>query len=220
MSDYLTAVTVATERVIADDKKGQVPNTPEEFAKIYLNSQTRVDMVKEYEELMADEELRRKRTEEFKESVQIEKQKRVGQNSVYTTTLWTQIAAATRRQYALTWNDKSSLGIKYGGLIIQAVILGSLFYKLSDDSNGLFTKSGVLFLIILVNALLGLGEVVSSFRGRAILAKHKSMALYRPAALILAQVVSCRVEIVSLRYLGTNASFNRLSTFQSFLDKL
>jgi ATP-binding cassette subfamily G (WHITE) protein 2 (SNQ2) len=44
-------------------------------------------------------------------------------------------------------------------------------------------------LILLVNSLLGLGEVVNSFKGRTILAKHKSMALYRPSALVLAQVM-------------------------------
>jgi hypothetical protein len=44
-------------------------------------------------------------------------------------------------------------------------------------------------LILLVNSLLGLGEVVNSFKGRTILAKHKAMALYRPSALVLAQVM-------------------------------
>ena len=58
-----------------------------------------------------------------------------------------------------------------------------------SQTNGLFGKAGVLFLILLVNSLLGLGEVVNSFKGRTILAKHKSMALYRPSALVLAQVM-------------------------------
>lgn len=112
--------------------------------------------------------------------------------------------------------------------MVQALILGSLFYMIPQNTNGLFTKAGyvmvrsavfglvltrschhsILFLILLVNSLLGLGEVVSSFKGRSILAKHKSLALYRPTALILAQVmvdipvvagqvVSCACEFAS-----------------------
>lgn len=110
LSDYLTAVTVATERVIADGKKGEVPNTAEEFARVYMNSQVRANAVKEYEEFVADEETRRARTEEFKESFVIQKNKHVSPKSLYTTTIFTQVAAATKRQYALTWNDKASLG--------------------------------------------------------------------------------------------------------------
>jgi ATP-binding cassette subfamily G (WHITE) protein 2 (SNQ2) len=47
-----------------------------------------------------------------------------------------------------------------------------------------------IFFILLFNALLGMTEVTTSFSGRAILAKHKSFALYRPAAVVLAQVLA------------------------------
>lgn len=189
LSDFLTAVTVATERVVAEDKKGQVPNTPEEFAALFKRSDVNQRMLQELEEFMSDEETLRTRTEDLQKNVEIEKSKRAGKKGPYTTTLWTQVASATRRQYALTWNDKASLGIKQGGMLAQSVILGSLFYMLDRTTNGLFGKAGVLFLTLLVNALLGLGEVVNSFKGRTILAKHKAMALYRPSALILAQVM-------------------------------
>jgi ATP-binding cassette subfamily G (WHITE) protein 2 (SNQ2) len=204
LSDYLTAVTVATERVVADDKKGQVPDTPEEFARAFRESDLSRRMMEEYDALIKDEETRRVRTQDFQENVRIEKAKGSGKKSPYTTTLWTQVLSATRRQYALTWNDKASLAIKQGGCLIQSLILGSLFYMLAGDTTGLFGKAGVLFLILLVNALLGLGEVVNSFKGRTILAKHKSMALYRPSALILAQImvdlpiVACQVTVFIL----------------------
>lgn len=198
LSDFLTAVTVATERVIKDGQKGSVPNTPEEFSKVYLDSEINQRMVAEYDALMADEETRKVRTADFEENVKIEKSKRAGKKGPYTTTLWTQVLSATRRQYALTWNDKASLFIKQGGCLIQSLILGSLFYMLPSSTSGLFGKAGVLFLILLVNALLGLGEVVNSFKGRTILAKHKSMALYRPSALILAQVM-VDIPIVALQ---------------------
>lgn len=88
------------------------------------------------------------------------------------------------------WNDKGSIAIKQGSCITQSIILGSLFYNLPPNTSGLFTRGGALFFILLFNALLGMSEVTSSFDGRAILAKHKSFAMYRPSALILAQGMS------------------------------
>lgn len=142
ISDYLTAVTVATERVVKDEMKGQVCNTPEEFALAYRQSDIRAKMVKEYEDLMAEEEMRRTRTEDFKKNVQVEKSKRAGKRGPYTTTLFTQIMSATKRQYALTRNDKASFIIKQGGCAFQSIILGSLFYMLPATTAGLFGKSG------------------------------------------------------------------------------
>jgi ATP-binding cassette subfamily G (WHITE) protein 2 (SNQ2) len=130
LSDFLTAVTVATERVVRDEKKDQVPNSPAEFAALFKRSDIHARMMKEYEEVAHDEQTLRTRTEEFEESVRVEKAKHSGKKGPYTTTLWTQVSSATRRQYALTWNDKASLGIKQGGMLFQSVILGSLFYML------------------------------------------------------------------------------------------
>lgn len=47
-----------------------------------------------------------------------------------------------------------------------------------------------IYFILLFNALLSLSEVTSSFNGRSILAKHKSFAMYRPSAVVLAQVLA------------------------------
>lgn len=43
--------------------------------------------------------------------------------------------------------------IKQGTSIAQSIILGSLFYNLPENTNGLFTRAGVLFFICLWNAL-------------------------------------------------------------------
>ncbi|KAG5753808.1 hypothetical protein H9Q70_003571 [Fusarium xylarioides] len=59
-----------------------------------------------------------------------------------------------------------------------------------QSSAGLFLKGGALFFSILYNSLLALSEVTDSFTGRPILAKHRSFALYDPAAFCVAQVVA------------------------------
>lgn len=44
------------------------------------------------------------------------------------------------------------------GILFQGLIVGSLFFQLPDTTNGAFTRGGVLFFILLFNALLALGK--------------------------------------------------------------
>lgn len=85
--------------------------------------------------------------------------------------------------------DKQSLGGKWGGILFQALIVGSLFYNLPATSLGVFLRGGVLFFILLFNALLALAELTAAFESRSILLKHKSFQFYRPAAYAIAQTV-------------------------------
>ena len=71
-----------------------------------------------------------------------------------------------------------------------ALVSGSLFYAAPNNSGGLFVKSGALFLALLFNSLQAMSEVTDSFSGRPVLAKHKSFALYHPAAFCLAQIAA------------------------------
>lgn len=72
-------------------------------------------------------------------------------------------------------------------------------------------------------------EVTSSFSGRAILAKHKSFAMYRPSAVVLAQVLAdfpiliAQVCILVLCpdgsvCIGANMCFPGLEIFRSLLS--
>ena len=102
----------------------------------------------------------------------------------------TQVRAAITRQYQILWGDKASFIIKQASTIMQALISGSLFYNAPNNSAGLFVKSGALFFALLFNSLLSMSEVTDSFTGRPILAKHKSFALYHPAAFCIAQIAA------------------------------
>ena len=74
--------------------------------------------------------------------------------------------------------------------IIQALTSGSLFYDAPNNSSGIFIKSGAIFVALLFNSLLSQSEVTDSFTGRPVLAKHKSFALYHPAAFCLSQIIT------------------------------
>ena len=124
----------------------------------------------------------------------------------YTLPYHKQVAACTHRQFLVMFGDKQSLFGKWGGILFQALIVGSLFYNMPNTSAGVFTRGGVIFFLVssflmpnfprslmgiqlLFNALLALAELTSAFSSRPILLKHKSFSFYRPSAFAIAQVV-------------------------------
>ncbi|KAF5005412.1 hypothetical protein FDECE_8133 [Fusarium decemcellulare] len=187
--DFLTGVTVPHERVIAPGYEETFPRTADAVRDAYHTSAIYPKMLEEARMYPTTQEAA-DNTAVFKEMVAREKHKGVSAKSPVTADFFTQVKTATIRQYQIMWGDKATLFMKQGATLIQALLGGSLFYSAPDNSAGLFLKGGALFFSILYNALIALSEVTDSFTGRPILAKHRSFALYNPAAVVIAQVVA------------------------------
>ncbi|KAJ3527075.1 hypothetical protein NM208_g2742 [Fusarium decemcellulare] len=187
--DFLTGVTVPHERVIAPGYEETFPRTADAVRDAYHTSAIYPKMLEEARAYPTTQEAA-DNTAVFKEMVAREKHKGVSAKSPVTADFFTQVKTATIRQYQIMWGDKATLFMKQGATLIQALLGGSLFYSAPDNSAGLFLKGGALFFSILYNALIALSEVTDSFTGRPILAKHRSFALYNPAAVVIAQVVA------------------------------
>ncbi|EHY55704.1 hypothetical protein HRR83_007920 [Exophiala dermatitidis] len=188
IADFLTGVTVPTERQIRPGYENRFPRNADELLHYYEKSHMYERMTAEYEYPSSPEA--EENTKAFQEAVAFEKDKQLNQNSPLTTGFLTQIKACVIRQYQIIWGDKATFIIKQASTIAQALIAGSLFYNAPDNSAGLFIKGGALFFGLLFNSLLAMSEVTDSFLGRPILAKHKSFAFYHPAAFCLAQIAA------------------------------
>lgn len=187
--DFLTGVTVPTERVIAPGYEHMFPRTVDEVRAAYDLSDTKPKMMAECQSYATSDEAV-ENTAVFKEMVAREKHRGVPKRSPVTADFITQVKAAVSRQYQIMRGDKSTLIMKQAATLVQSLLGGSLFYSAPANSAGLFLKGGALFFSILYNALIALSEVTDSFTGRPILAKHRSFALYHPAAICIAQVVA------------------------------
>jgi ABC-type multidrug transport system permease subunit len=129
----------------------------------------------------------RETTRLFQQGVAAEKH---SSSSPQTVSFPMQVSACVARQYQIVWGDKATFIVKQLFTIMQALIMGSLFYNAPEDSSGLFVKSGALFFSLLYNALLSMTEVTSSFSGRPILIKHKLFGFFHPAAFCIAQITA------------------------------
>lgn len=110
IADFLTSVTVLTERIVRPGWEAKAPSTPQEFESHYQNSLIYKDQIN----AIVEPEQLKYETEDLDLAVISEKRKRhVPRNrSVYTANLWDQIGACITRQFQIMWGDKFSLYVK------------------------------------------------------------------------------------------------------------
>ncbi|KAJ5151295.1 ABC multidrug transporter atrF [Penicillium canariense] len=188
VADFLTGVTVPTERRIREGYENRFPRNKDTLRQAYEKSSIYTNMVSEYD--YPNSEAARECTRDFKEGVAFETSQHLPKNSPLTVSFTEQVKACIARQYQIIWGDKATFIIKQVATLMQALIAGSLFYSAPDNSGGLFVKSGALFFSLLYNSLLAMSEVTDSFEGRPVLVKHKSFAMFHPAAFCIAQIAA------------------------------
>ncbi|WWC85443.1 uncharacterized protein L201_000306 [Kwoniella dendrophila CBS 6074] len=187
-ADFLTSVTATNERQIKEGHKGKVPTSPADFSKLYQDSELAKKMRKELDDHLADEK-KSHETRETQDALQKEKHKLAPKKRSEKVDYITQVRAALIRDYQMRWGDQWTLWARQATTLIQALLVGSLFYMVSDTTGGLFLRGGAIFLTLLYPSLISLSETTAAFSGRAVLAKHKAFSLYRPSAVLVAQTI-------------------------------
>jgi ABC-type multidrug transport system permease subunit len=188
VADYLTGVTVPTERQILPRHENTFPRNADSLRDVYEKSPIYSKMIAEYSFPTSEEA--KEKTKLFQEAVAIDKYPKLTAKSPYTVSFTEQVKACVIRQYQIVLGDKASFVIKQVATLVQALIAGSLFYNAPDNTGGLFIKSGALYFSLLYNSLTAMSEVTDSFTGRPVLVKHKHFAYFHPAAFCLAQIAA------------------------------
>jgi ABC-type multidrug transport system permease subunit len=188
VADFLTGVTVPTERQISPGHELTFPRNADMVKAEYEKSPIFPEMQAEYDYPLTEEAT--ENTLLFQQGVEAEKHSQLSKSSPLTVSFGMQVKANVLRQYQIVWGDKVTFIVKQVFTIMQALVMGSLFYNAPENSGGLFIKSGALFFSLLYNSLLSMTEVTDSFSGRPILVKHRFFALHHPAAFCIAQIAA------------------------------
>ncbi|KAM0456707.1 hypothetical protein ACHAPV_004973 [Trichoderma viride] len=224
IGDFLTGVTVPTERKIQPGFENTFPRNADAILAEYERSPIRSSMASEYD--YPNSQDARDRTESFKESIAFERNKHLPSNTVLTTSFMAQLKACTRRQYQILWGEKSTFLIKQVLSLAMSLIAGACFYNSPNTSAGLFTKGGAVFFSLLYNCIVAMSEVTESFKGRPVLVKHKSFGFYHPSAFCLAQITAdipvlllqCTIFTVVIYWMtGLKATASAFFTFWAIL---
>ncbi|PYI14241.1 ABC transporter [Aspergillus violaceofuscus CBS 115571] len=177
--DFLTSVSDPFARRVKQGWEDRIPRSGEDFQRAYRRSDIFKAAQKDIEDFEHEVEVNREEQELAREKLK----------KNYTVSFYKQIIILTQRQFLIMYGDKQTLIGKWAMLTFQALIVGSLFYDLPQTSAGVFTRGGVLFFVLLFNALLAMAELTAFFSSRPIMLKHKTFSFYRPSAFALAQVV-------------------------------
>ncbi|WWD19932.1 hypothetical protein CI109_104404 [Kwoniella shandongensis] len=188
-ADYLTAVTATNERKIKEGHEGKVPTAPVEFAEIYAKSDMAKRMREELDAHLKDTASLDRKTKEAQDVIQQQKSKGAIKGRPEKVDYFTQVKAALIRDYQQRWGDQWTLWARQGTTVVQALIVGSIFYSAPKSTGGIFLRGGTLFLSLLFPSLISLAETTAAFSGRAVSAKHKAFSMYRPSAVALAQTI-------------------------------
>jgi ABC-type multidrug transport system ATPase subunit len=124
-ADFLTGVTVPTERVIKEGYNHRFPRTADEIRTAYDRSAIKARMLAECEYPKSSEAIQN--TAKFKEMEAKDKHKHLPNNTTVTASFLTQVQVAVKRQFKILWGDKSTLIVKQASTVVQALIAGSLF---------------------------------------------------------------------------------------------
>lgn len=110
IADYLTGVTVPTERRIRPGYESRFPRNADMLQAEYEKSSIHAEMVSEYD--YPDTPIARERTEDFKGAIAYEKDKKLPKSSPFTTNFIHQVQTCIQRQYQILWGDKATFIIK------------------------------------------------------------------------------------------------------------
>lgn len=160
-ADFLTAVTDPSERQFRAGYEDRAPKTPTELEEAFRKSEAYQRVLNEIEQY--EEDLKRSGyndAKEFEGAVRESKSKTVRKKSPYTVSFIRQVLACTRREFWLTWGDKTTLYTKFFIILANGFIVGSLFYGQPLDSAGAFTRGGSAFFSILFLGWLQLSELM------------------------------------------------------------
>lgn len=121
--DFLTSVSDPNARRIKKGWENRIPRTAEEFQAAYRRS----DVLKTTKADIEDFENELRETKAEREAA---REQMTTKN--YTVSFWKQIMILTHRQFLVMFGDRAALIGKWGIIVFQALIIGSLFYNLPD----------------------------------------------------------------------------------------
>lgn len=193
VADFLTSVSVPTERQIKPGFESQVPQSADDFAARFRASAafqrssemaipvTDASLVQEVHDLKHVRTLEKNRSWSSWFS---------RKESPYHVSLGRQIMACTKRQFQIIWGDRLTLTLNICSALIMSLVTASLFYNLQNDSSSIFPRPGALFFPILLFGLNAMSEVNASFTGRPIVSRQKRLAFVRPSAYAVANAIT------------------------------
>ncbi|KAI0089451.1 pleiotropic drug resistance ABC transporter [Irpex rosettiformis] len=180
-ADFLVAVTDPNGR-IPRAVSHPVPRTSTEFAEHFkkhpLAQQNKEDMALYHSEYVESST----KESEYRRSAMMEHAKHARKGSPYVVSLPMQARALMVRRWQILMGRWETVVLDMTVFLIQAIIMGTVFFRLKNNTSTFFSRGGVLFFAILFSALTTMAEIPALFSQRPIVLRQFRAAMYHPFA--------------------------------------
>ena len=139
-------VTDPKGRIVRKGFENRVPRTADEFVAHWHKSElarlNREDMAAYRDQFVGKPE----RVTYYQQSVKAEHAKRTNHKSPYIVSIPMQVRSLMRRRVQILAGNASAQIIQMASFVIQAIIMGTVFLKVSESTSTYFSCGGVLYL--------------------------------------------------------------------------
>lgn len=182
--DFLNSMTAeAAVRHVREGHELKVPTTSEEFEQVFHQSK--------HSRIVTESIANEKRQPSTLGSKQ----------SVYSLPLYRQVYECAFRQYRVLITSSDALAVEALTIIIQSLVLGTLFRDQARATKSFFILASSLFYSTLVPALQSMSEFGNTFAQRSLVIRQKRYRLYRPMAYALGLVATDAIwKVVAIAY--------------------
>jgi pleiotropic drug resistance (PDR) family protein len=188
-ADFLTSLTSPSERIVRPGFENVAPRTPDEFAAAWKKSEARAKLLAEIEEFERQYPIGGPSQQAFFEARKAMQASSQRAKSPYTISTWNQIKICVIRGFQRLRGDFSLTATALIGNFCMALIIGSVFFNLKDDTSSFYARGALLFFAVLLNAFSSALEILTLYAQRPIVEKQARFAFYHPYAEALASML-------------------------------
>lgn len=190
VSDFLTSMTSALERVVRPGFENRVPRTSEEFHQRWIDSPERAELLSQIDTYDQRYPIGGEMAQKFAESRKAQQAKHQREKSPYNLSYGQQINLCLWRGFVRLKADPSITLTQLFANSIMALIISSIFYDLQPTTASFYQRSALLFFAILMAAFSSALEILTLYAQRPIVEKHSRYALYHPSAEAFASMLT------------------------------
>lgn len=183
--DFLVAVTDPNGRKIRPGHQSSVPRTSQELASRFIAS----DLGRQNQDAIEQRREQCFGNHEHKQAYLASVAAEHNTSTVYMTSILQQVRAVMKRRVQVIVGDKFEFFIRLASQIFQAIIMGTVFLDVPNDTSAYFSREGVLFFSLFFSAITSVAEIPSLFFQRPIVLRHQKAALHYPFIQSLAHTI-------------------------------
>ncbi|KAJ5817413.1 CDR ABC transporter [Penicillium robsamsonii] len=188
--DFLTSMTSPKERLVRPGFEDKAPRTAMEFEERWKKSQQHHQLMLRIEAYESKFSLGGKCLDDFVASRRAQQASGQRLKSPYTLSYMQQTSLCLWRGWRRLLADPALTLTQLGGNTIMALVLGSIFFNLHNDTNSFYGRGGLIFFALLLSAFASVLEILTLYEQRPIVEKHNQFALYHPSAEAVASMLT------------------------------